>query len=139
MSAEGGRTDTGLIAPRSGNAKALLREIHQLLAALAAGKAGGAIDLRALPLTQGDFDELRAVLGDGAVEARIQALGESIVRETRFPGIWWVTHCNEAGETVAELIEIAAVPLILCTPAEDVSDGLVRFERALDGATGAVE
>lgn len=128
------RADLGLVAPRSGNAKALLREMHSLLTALAAGEAGGSIDLRALPLTPADLDELRTVLGAGAVDARVEALGESTVRETRFPGIWWVTHCNEAGEVVAELIEICAVPAILTAPAEDIRDGAGRFAQVLNQA-----
>lgn len=125
------RADLGLVAPRSGNAKALLREMASLLAALAVGEAGGSIDLRALPLTPTDLDELRAVLGAGAVDARVEALGESTVRETRFPGVWWVTHRNEAGEIVAELIEICAVPAILIAPHEDIVDGAARFAQTL--------
>lgn len=131
------RSDLGLVAPRSGNAKALLREMHSLLAALAAGNAGGSIDLRALPLTPADLDELREVLGTGAVDARVEALGESTVRETRFPGIWWVTHGNEAGEIVAELIEICAVPAILTAPAEDIRDGAARFAQVLSETAGS--
>jgi len=125
------RIDLGLTAPRAGNAKALLREMHRLLQSLASGGKGGSIDLRALPLTAADLDELRNTLGGGEVEARIDALGESRVRETSFPGIWWVTHCNAAGEIAAELIEICTVPPILCAPGEDIVDAAIKLERAL--------
>jgi len=123
--------EPGLVAPRSGNAKALLHEMLRLLDELRLGGAGGSIDLRTVPLTNDDRTNLRSILGIGAVDARIEALGESRVRETRFPGIWWVTHCNEAGEVVAEAIEICAIPAILLTPIEDMTDGAERLRQEL--------
>jgi hydrogenase-1 operon protein HyaF len=127
--------DRGLVAPRTGNAKALLRELLRLLEELAASGEGGSIDLRSVPLTDADQEELRAVLGAGAIDARIDALGESRVRETRFPGIWWVTHCNDGGETVAELIEVCDVPDILRAPRKDVADAATLLRQSLDDAT----
>ena len=59
-------------------------------------------------------------------------VGESRAQETRYPGIWWVTHRNEAGDTVAELIEVCTIPAILRAPAEDVADGAVLLRQALD-------
>ncbi len=123
--------ERGLVAPRNGNAKALLHEMVRLLEGLRSGGEGGSIDLRTVPLTHDDLTSLRSILGAGAVDARIEALGESHVRETRFPGIWWVTHCNEAGEVVAEAIEICAIPAILLTPVEDMADGAERLRQEL--------
>ena len=124
--------DQALLAPRTGNARALLNEMLGLLDKLAAGGEGGSIDLRCVPLSPGDWEELREVLGTGAVDARVDALGESRAQETRFPGIWWVTHRNEPGETVAELIEVCSVPTILRAPRDDVADGAVLLRQALD-------
>jgi hydrogenase-1 operon protein HyaF len=126
------RPDQGLVAPRNGNAKALLNEILRLLESLASGGEGASIDLRALPLTAADIENLREILGTGAVDAQVDALGESKVRETRFSGVWWVVHCNTAGETVAEQIEVCSVPAILRAPSEDVIDGATRLKQALD-------
>lgn len=126
----------GLIAPRSGNAKPLLYEMLRLLERLEAGGDGGSIDLRTIPLTNEDLTTLKAVLGDGAVDARVEALGESHVCETRFPGIWWVTHRNGAGEMVAESLEICAVPAILCTPIDDMADAAARLRQALAETLG---
>ena len=100
--------ERGLLAPRAGNAKALLRELLRLLDDLAAGGTGGSIDLMSMPFAQADYEEMRDVLGVGAIDARLEALGESRVQETRYPGIWWVRHCNEDRETVAELIEVVS-------------------------------
>lgn len=123
--------DRGLVAPSSGNSKALLSEMLRLLERLVADGEVGSIDLRSVPLTADDIEELGRVLGTGSVDARVDALGESRVRETRFAGIWWVTHCNEAGETVAELIEVCGIPAILQAPPEDIADGAILLRQAL--------
>ena len=124
---------TGLTASRSGNAKALLAEMLRMLDRLLADGETGIIDLRAVPLTAEDRALLSETLGSGAVEARIDALGESQLVETRYPGIWWVTHKNEVGEIVAESIEVCCVPAILQTPVEDIADGIEALRRALAG------
>jgi hydrogenase-1 operon protein HyaF len=111
----------------TGNAKPLLRELEGLLEAWVERGESASIDLRSLPLSLGDYDELRAALGSGAVAARIDAIGPTEVRETSFAAVWWVTHRNEAGETVAELIEVCEVPAILRAPAEDAAESLERL------------
>jgi len=115
----------------TGNATALLHELANLLEAFVQRHDTGSVDLRSLPLTPGDYTELREALGTGAVGATVDALGPSEVRETRFPGMWWVTHSNDAGEVVAELIEICPAPEVLLAPAEDVAAGLARLKAML--------
>ena len=115
----------------TGNVKALLHEIGGLLEAWLRDGQGAAIDLRSLPLSRGDYEELAAALGVGAVTARVDAIGGSDVHETRYSGVWRVTHRNEAGEVVADLIEVCDAPAILRTPAEDAAEGLTRLKEAL--------
>jgi hydrogenase-1 operon protein HyaF len=115
----------------SGNAKALLHELAGLLDAWVNKSEPASVDLRSLPLTRGDYAELDAVLGIGAVSASVEAIGASEVRETRYPGVWRVTHRNEAGEVVADLIEVCEAPAILRSPAEDAAEGLIRLREAL--------
>jgi hydrogenase-1 operon protein HyaF len=110
---------------------ALLREIEALLADLAASGRNGRIDLRSLPLLPGDDARLATALGDGEVDANIQATGLTRVRETGVAGVWWVAHANADGETVAEFIEVALVPEILKTHPEDVRTGLARLRERL--------
>ncbi len=121
----------GGIEPPSGNATALLHELSTLLTRLVHHGESASIDLRGLPLTTGDYEELRDSLGVGAVTVRIEAIGESRITETRYPGVWWVTHLNQAEEIVADLIEVCRVPQILAAPAEDLADGMVRLNQAL--------
>ena len=115
----------------TGNVRPLLYELAELLDAWISKGEAASIDLRSLPLTRGDYDELAKVLGDGAVSASVEAIGASEVRETRYPGVWRVTHRNEAGEVVADLLEVCEAPGILRTPAEDAADGLIRLREAL--------
>ncbi|HTS84007.1 MAG TPA: hydrogenase expression/formation C-terminal domain-containing protein [Usitatibacter sp.] len=120
----------GADAP-TGNVRALMHELAQLVDAWTRGGEPASIDLRSLPLTRGDYAELDTVLGAGAVSASVEAFGASEVRESQYPGVWRVTHRNEAGEVVADLVEICEVPLILRAPGEDVTDGLIRLKEAL--------
>jgi hydrogenase-1 operon protein HyaF len=115
----------------TGNVRALLQELTGLLDAWLNRGEPASIDLRSLPLTRGDYDELEAVLGSGAVTASVEAIGPSEVRETRYPAVWRVTHRNEAGEIVADLLEVCDTPAILRSPAEDAADGLIRLKEAL--------
>ena len=85
------------------------------------------IDLHGLPLTPSDHEMLRAELGTGEVRASIDAVGASDVTETSLAGVWWVTHRNEAGDVVAESIEIARVPDILQSQPADMAAALERL------------
>ncbi len=115
----------------SGNADALLHEVAALLDDFINRGQTAAIDLRSLPLTPADYALLRDTLANGEVAAQLSITGDTRVHETRFPGVWWVTHYNESGDVVAELLEIAAVPEILKAQAEDIRAGLGRLREHL--------
>jgi len=119
--------------------RALLAEIAQLVDALARNGGDARIDLRSPPLEPADRASLEEVLGRGSVSAHIDAEVTTDVRETHFPGVWWVSHHNASGALVAEFIEICVVPEILATPAEDIARGLaeLRANTAAGGAWGA--
>lgn len=111
------------------NAHAILREVEALLERLVAGGESGAIDLRALPLAPADMELLARELGEGEVSASIQANGLSVVRETAYAGIWWVTHHDENDAVVAEFIEVCAIPEVLKSQQVDMSHALARLRR----------
>ncbi len=119
-------------APASADsARALLHQLADLLASLAAGGEGGLIDLRGLPLTPDDFALLRETLGEGEVRAEIDSFGTSTVRETGIAGIWWQTHRNAEGETVTEMLEVAQIPALLCSQPEDIAWAARQFHARL--------
>jgi HupH hydrogenase expression protein, C-terminal conserved region len=107
-----------------GNIRALLTEITARLKNLAESGETGTIDLNGLPFAPGEYEQLRQTLGQGEVSARIEAIGPSEITETRYPGIWWVTHYNVEGDIVADLLEIAHIPGILKSQPADIVEGL---------------
>ena len=117
-----------------GNALPILNEIRHALERLLASGETAVIDLGALPMGPQDEVQLLAALGEGEVEATINAGGPSSVRETAFHGVWLLTHRNEAGETLARFIEVAFVPELLMSQAEDVADSAAELAKKLGQA-----
>lgn len=115
----------------SGNADAVLHEIVALLETYTTTGEMGAIDLHSLPLTPADYELLRATLTEGEVHAHINAIGNSDIHETCYPGVWWLTYYNAEDDVVAELLEVTSVPQILKAPEEDMRDGLARLRDRL--------
>jgi len=101
-------------------ASALLAEIADRLEALAANGETAVLDLRSLPLTDADLAELAALLGRGEVEASIEVIGTTEVRETAYAGVWWVKHLGAQGRVASEAISITPIPEILCAQEEDI-------------------
>lgn len=96
-----------------GKALPLLYEVLAMVEALLASGQTDSLDLRRLPLTPRELDAIRLTLGEGEVDASIQALGPTRVRETAVPGVWWITHYNQAEEIIGECIEVTLLPEIL--------------------------
>jgi hydrogenase-1 operon protein HyaF len=115
-----------------GNIRALLTEISAHLEKLAHDGTTGSIDLNSLPFAPGEYEQLRQTLGQGEVSARIEAIGPSEITETRYPGVWWVTHYNVEGDIVADTLEIAHIPEILKSQPADVIAGLELLRVQLD-------
>lgn len=114
-----------------GNLAAILNEIAALLERFARDGRTGSIDLRSLPFSPGEYEQLRQALGEGEVSARLETVGVSEIVETHFPGVWWVTHYNVEGDIIADLLEIASIPPILPSQPEDVQAGLGRLREML--------
>ncbi|MGO9822960.1 MAG: hydrogenase expression/formation C-terminal domain-containing protein [Solirubrobacteraceae bacterium] len=106
-----------------GGVAAILNEIVRLLERLASLEEPAAIDLRSLPMSPKDRTELQRVLGEGEVQATLNAEGISRIHETRVPGVWWVEHRDRHGAVIAELIEVTRVPQILASAPEEIAAG----------------
>ena len=118
-----------------GGVNAILHEIVRLLERLATLAEPAAIDLRSLPMSPQDRTELQRALGEGEVLATLNAEGTSIIHETRVPGDWWVEHLDQAGELIAELIEVTRVPEILASASDEIAAGARALREQI--ATGA--
>ncbi len=127
--------EEGAVGEPSAQVLAIASEIAgQLEAWLATGETAS-IDLRSLPMAPGDYQALKALLGEGEVSARLEALGPSDIYETAVPGVWWLKHRNANDEVMAELIEITDCPGILRTQAEDLSSAPGQLRERMQKAT----
>ena len=103
-----------------GGVAALLSELADRLDRLALTGDASSIDLRSLPLSPEDLQLLQETLGEGEVQAQLQAGGASAIRETAVAGLWWTLHRDPRGELSAELLDIARVPPILERAADEI-------------------
>ena len=95
------------------NVKPLLHEIKHALDNLIESGKTTIIDLRSLPLAPGEEDKILNTLGQGEVQAQLNALGVSVVYETGYPGVWIVTHYNDEQNVISRFIEVTTMPEIL--------------------------
>lgn len=117
----------------TGNVLPLLHEIRHALERLADGGEGTTIDLQRLPLAPGEEQHIAEALGRGEVRAELDMLGQTVVQETSYPGVWLVIHRNAEESVVARLIEVTDMPDILRSQPADVARGLERLQKELEG------
>lgn len=117
------------------NVLPLLHEVRHALASYHQYGNETTIDLRRIPMTERDEEELEGFLGVGEVRIEIQALGPTRIRETRFPAVWHIVHHNADGEIAGKLVAVAAVPDLVMTPPEDAARGLRALTQRLDDLT----
>ncbi|MFP4061771.1 MAG: hydrogenase expression/formation C-terminal domain-containing protein [Halochromatium sp.] len=118
-----------------GNAVPILHEIRHALERLAEQGEPTRIDLAAMPFGPGDEERLMTLLGQGEVEAKVDALGPTRVWETRFAGVWVLDYANVDGERIALQIEVDEIPRLLRTQRADIIDSLAALDAALASAT----
>ena len=113
------------------NAVPLLHEIRHALEKLADSGETTTIDLSSIPFGPGDKQQLFDVLGHGEVEAKIDAMGETRVEESGFPGVWLVHYFAVTGEQLATHIEVTRCPSLLITPEQDLADSALNLQAQL--------
>jgi hydrogenase-1 operon protein HyaF len=111
--------------------QALVAEIATKVETLADHGQPDTLDLRGLPLLPGDYALLKTLLGTGEVTATVSALGPTRIHETLYPGVWWVTYCNESEEVIGEIIEITVCPSLLISDNEEIRAGVARLRDTL--------
>jgi hydrogenase-1 operon protein HyaF len=115
------------------NLPPVLHEILHGVQRLRRDGSASVVDLQAMPFGPGERERLLALLGEGEVRAQVQALGETKIQESRFPGVWVVEHLNLEGRQIALQIEIAEVPALLRTPGADLAESEQRLQEVLEG------
>jgi len=115
----------------TGNDVPILHEIGHALRRLSDQDESTVIDLQAIPMAPGEEQRILQLLGAGEVKATLDALGQSEVAETTYPGVWTVIHRNTHGETVGKYIEITRCPDILCSQDADIKASVERIGETL--------
>ncbi len=111
---------------------AILTELSEMLANFVETGQPGVIDLRQRPrMRKATYQTLKDALATGEVSAVVDTESKVEVLETQYPGVWWVTHRDERGGIMTELIEIAAIPAILQSHPTEIMAGLRRLQRSL--------
>ncbi len=123
---------TALSTLPRGNVQPILNEVAHALERLADDDETTVIDLARLPFSPGELEELERELGEGELRATLDSLGESIIRETAYPGVWWLEHRNAAGEVVGRFVEVTRTPDILKSQAADIDAGRDVLQQRLD-------
>jgi hydrogenase-1 operon protein HyaF len=119
------------------NVKPILHEIRHGLRKLLETGESSIIDLRSIPLAPGEEETIIDTLGCGEVHAKLNALGPSEIYETRFAGVWLITHFNEENSIISRFIEITAFPDILKSQSDDMTFSLDLLEDELDDGSGS--
>lgn len=110
-----------------GNVRPILNEILHALDRLIDTEEPTTIDLAGLPFAPGELEGLEASLGTGEVSAQLDALGTSRIRETIYPGVWWIEHRNVYDEVVGRYLEVTRMPEILSSQTTDICAGRARL------------
>jgi hydrogenase-1 operon protein HyaF len=114
------------------NVQPILHEIRHALRKLLETGESSIIDLRSIPLAPGEEETIIDTLGCGEVHAKLNALGPSEIYETRFAGVWLITHFNEESSIIGRFIEITRFPDILKSQHEDMTIALNQLELELE-------
>ena len=125
------RADTGY-----GNVTPILNEIAHAIDRLLDDDEPTIIDLAGLPFGPGELEALEAELGTGELSAELDALGISRIRETAYPGVWWLEHRNASGQVVGRYVEVTHTPQILVSQGADISAGRARLGERLQAGAG---
>ena len=115
-------------SPFHGNVRPILNEVLHAIDKLLESDEPTTIDLAGLPFGPGELEHLEATLGTGELAANLDALGTSSIRETAYPGVWWLEHRNAFDEVVGRYLEITRTPEILSSQDADIVAGRARLE-----------
>ena len=110
-----------------GNVEPILHEVVHALDRLLEEQEPTVIDLASLPFAPGELEKLEEYLGSGELTAELDALGTSHIRETAYPGVWWLEHRNTEGDVVGRYLEITRTPEILMSQDADITAGRARL------------
>jgi len=118
-----------------GNVVPLLHEIRHALTRFQESGETTTIDLRRIPMTEHDENQLENFLGVGEVSVEINAVGPTHVFETQFAAVWHIEHRNADGEIATKFIMVTSVPDLVKTQPEDANRSIRALNQRLNKLT----
>ncbi len=123
----------------TGMAWSVLADVNTLLDRLARTGETSAVDLRGLPMTTADLEQLETLLGQGEVRCALELMGRTDIWETAYSGVWWVRHRGAEDKVASETLVIAPVPDILPAATEDIAGAVRRLDDQLRAGPAPLE
>jgi hydrogenase-1 operon protein HyaF len=117
------------------NAPFLLHEIVAALRNLAAHGERRTLFLSQFPMSEEDALFLQKFLGRGRTTIQMSGDHPTIWRESATPGVWWGEYYDGPKKIALRTIEIAHVPELALTPADEVREGITALEQRIPEAT----
>jgi hydrogenase-1 operon protein HyaF len=117
-----------------GGVYALAHELLSHLQRLAETGETAAIDLKSLPMSPDEFNDIKKMLGEGEVDLTLDLDGPTRIRETAYPGVWWIQHKAPDDRILTEYIEIARFPEFLSAQPDHIADAVRHLRNRLQGA-----
>lgn len=120
--------------PKTGLTKAVLNELIEQLQIFADTGIPHVIDLTSLPMNTSDKQELQTVLGQGEVNITLSTIGDSLIYETGYSGIWWIKHFTADQVLVSERIEITMFPEIIKSHPDDIQQAAKNIKKIIENS-----
>ncbi len=117
-------------------ASALFNELAQHLQQLVEQGTEHTVDLFSLPISDEDKQELEQMLGKGEVEVTLNTVGQSLIFETSYSGIWWVRHYAADELLISEFIEVSWIPEIIKSHPSDAALSADRMKKIINQDEG---
>lgn len=114
------------------NARPILVELEDRLAAYRPGDLAHVVNLSLLPLSSEDIGFLERVLGRGPVSILSRGYGDCRITSAAVPGVWWVRYYNGLERVVLDTLEVVDVPQAACAAPEDIADSARRLREILE-------
>ncbi|MGB0514937.1 MAG: hydrogenase expression/formation C-terminal domain-containing protein [Wenzhouxiangellaceae bacterium] len=113
---------------------ALAHEILSHLERLDRRGETAAIDLKSLPMAPSEFSALKNMLGQGEIDLTLDLDGPTRIRETAYPGVWWIRHEAVNGRVLSETLEITRFPEFLSVAPDQIRNAIAQLRERLQGA-----
>jgi hydrogenase-1 operon protein HyaF len=121
-----------VIPPGVLNARSVMVELADQVAAYAPGSEPHVVNLTLLPQSPEDLEYLEQRLGQGGITILSRGYGNCRISSTGVSSLWWVQYFNSEDTMILNTIEVVDVPVAACASLEDIGDSAERLTEILE-------